>query len=650
MILKIFKKKFFLSAFIIAAVFVLGIARVHHYIHSPDVLFLVDRAGAYWIKQDTAFDLEAKKTGEYGNIFQSTFDLSQPVPKARFTVQALKRFQLFLDGVFIFSSPDSFDQWKSVYNVEIPFPLAKGPHEVTIYVQSENTHPAVIVYSDSLPVKSNPGWRVSENGKTWEQAVATSTIRLPAITNQLPSSWKALVYVFPYLAVVFMVTFFMSFFGHALKNNFEFLCEPSAVRWMMLVLWGGLSLNNLFKLNFQVGVEGWGHMEYLEYILSKGALPLAPDGWQMFQPPLNYVLSAPVYAFLNHWFDWPTVVKMMAGMAVLCGLLQIEMVYRIARAIFMERKDLQNIAVVTGAMLPVHTYSCQYFGNEPLLGILLSFLIFLIWPFVSAQQVRPEMKTFVLIGVVWGLALLTKMTAILMAPVILIVLSAHAFRMNLPVKMVLKNILIVFGLAMAISGWYYLRNYIALGNPFAGPLDHQRFIQWWQDPGYRTWEQVLSFGPSLLYPVYSGVGSFGDAVYSTFWLDGFNSGMSDFVPWNIHWMTAGALLALIPSALILTGLIRVALKKESVYRDAVLFSCGAILLFLAGMMDRFLNCSFYSAARSMYLLSLVPCFAILVAVGMKPFSQKRIVRSLVWGLFSCWVFAAWSAYLVLYPQ
>jgi len=650
MTVKILKKPFFLPAVVIATLLLLSVVRVYHYIQSPDVLFLTDREGASWIKRDTEFDLEAKKTGEFNNVFQHRFYLAQPVSKAHISIQALKRFQLFLDDVFVFSSQGPSDRWKQVHDVEIPFSLEKGPHNISIHVQSQNTHPAVIVYSDSLPVKSNPEWSVSEDGKTWERAVSADSIRLPAISKQLPSSGRALIAVLPYLAIIFTLAFFVSFCGDEVKNRFRRLFEPSTIRWIMLVLWGGLSLNNMVRLNFQVGVEGWGHLEYLEFILTKGSLPLAPDGWQMFQPPLNYLLSAPVYAFLNQGFDWPTVIKMMAGVAVVCGLLQIEIVYRVARVIFRGKKDLQNIAVVTGAMLPVHTYACQYFGNEPLLAVLLSCLILLMLPFIASEQSEQKTRTFVVIGFIWGLALLTKMTAVLMTPVIIIVLLAHSVKVHLPVKTALKNILVVFGVAIAISGWYYCRNYLTLGNPFAGPLDHQRFIYWWQDPGYRMWPQILSFGQSLVYPVYSGVASFWDAVYSTFWLDGFNSGISDFVPWNIHWMIAGALLALIPSAFMLTSLIRVSLKKELAYRNAVVFSLGIILLFVAAMMDRFLNCSFYSAARSIYLLGIVPCVAILVAVGMKPFLHNRVVRSLTWALFSCWAFASWSAYIVFYPQ
>lgn len=57
------------------------------------------------------------------------------------------------------------------------------------------------------------------------------------------------------------------------------------MRWGLLGLWAILSINNMFKLNYQAGSDVWGHIDYIDYIATKGTLPLAPEGWQMFQSP-----------------------------------------------------------------------------------------------------------------------------------------------------------------------------------------------------------------------------------------------------------------------------------------------------------------------------------------------------------------------------
>ena len=650
---KTLKKPVFIAALVIIAVVVLGGIRILHYIKSPHVLFLANRAGAQWIKYDSEFQLESKPASQPKCEFRNVLNIGKDVDNARIAVQALKRCQVIFDGVTIFSSAYEFDNWKQVHDIAVPFVVKAGPHEVFIIVTSENSYPAVIAYSDTLPIRTGSGWFASIDGKNWQMAVPASQIKQAAISREFPSA-VALIIIMPYFAVAFLMALIISLLGSLKGDKIQKVLrwrpEPSLVRWALLVLWAVLAVNNMFKLNFQVGFDVWGHIDYIDYIVTNGSLPLASDGWQMFQAPLNYILSAPLYALLTKWLDLPSIVKILVIIPAICGLLQIEIVYRVARFVFVGRKDLQIIAIVTGSLLPIHTYTCQSVGNEPLAGCFISLMVLLCMSLVMPGQKERKLGYFVLMGFVWGLALLSKMTAILLAPVLIIVLLFHARLVQRPVKSAVKSIIIIFSVSMLIAGWYYFRNYLELGNPFVSVLDHSRRGQWWQDPGYRTWSQVLSFGQSLSYPVYAGVKSFWDMVYATLWLDGFNSGLADFMPWNASFMAAGALLALLPSMFILTGVILAWLNKTAVYRNAVVFSIGAIALFLAAMMDRYINCPFYGAARSSYTLGLLPCYAILVAAGAEPFLRNKKIRSVAIVLFICWAFAAYAAYFVVHFQ
>lgn len=208
-------------------------------------------------------------------------------------------------------------------------------------------------------------------------------------------------------------------------------------------------------------------------------------------------------------------------------------------------------------------------------------------------------------------------------------------------------------MAILTAGWYYFRNYIELGKPFVGGWDPLIGVKWWQDPSYRTWSQILSFGQSLTHPVYAGVKGFWDGVYSTLWLDGFSSGLKTFKyrpPWNENFMVAGALLALLPSIFIITGATVVGLNKIAVYRNAAILSVGTIALFLVAMMDLFIRVPIYSTAKASYTLGLLPCYAVLAATGAEPFLRNRLVRSVSIAIFACWGFAAYAAYFVIAYQ
>jgi hydrogenase-4 membrane subunit HyfE len=265
---------------------------------------------------------------------------------------------------------------------------------------------------------------------------------------------------------------------------------------------------------------------------------------------------------------------------------------------------------------------------------------------INPDQKERQNTYFIMIGFIWGLALLTKTTAMVLAPVLLMVIAFHTSLIHKPLRLMIKPAVLVFGFSALIAGWYYFRNYMELGSPFTGIYDRLQMLYWWQEPGYRTWSQILFFGQSLAYPVYSGVTSFGDAFYSTLWLDGFISGVIDFVPWNENFMIAGALLALVPSIFMMTGIVSACLDRKNVYRNALIFSIGIIVLLVAVMIDLYMVRTGYSVPKASYKLGLLPCYAIIVSAGAEPFLRNKIIRSFALACFACWAFAAYAAYFV----
>ncbi|MFA5323638.1 MAG: hypothetical protein WC373_13280, partial [Smithella sp.] len=280
MIVKTLKQPFSLAILVvIIAMALLGVIRIKHYIKSPDVLFLANRADAQWIKYDSEFQLEIKPSSQPRCGFRYSFNVNNAVDNARVKIQALKRFQLYLDGVKIFSSDHEFDKWKQVYDIAVPYTVKAGLHEVFIIVESKNSYPAVIAYSDSLPVKTGSGWLASNDGRNWKMAVPASRIKHPEISGKFPSSIDAFISIWPYLAVIFSAVLFVFLFsgwwGAKAQKFLTWKPEPSHIRWALLFLWAVLAVNNMFKLNYQVGSDGWGHLDYIDYIVTRGSLPLA---------------------------------------------------------------------------------------------------------------------------------------------------------------------------------------------------------------------------------------------------------------------------------------------------------------------------------------------------------------------------------------
>jgi len=652
----IFNKRTIVTAFVIAAVISLGGVRFGYLIQSPDVYFLTDTADAQWIKYDTEFELLSKRPERLMVEFRHRFEIHKPVEGAQFTVQAMKHCSVFLDGKTLFTHPYDSNKWKQVHEITIPFTASPGVHDLVLVITSENSHPAVIAHSETLPIRTGLEWVASVDGNHWTPAAMASAVRLPKVSNEFPEATEGFVKILPYLVLIFTVTTLLSLRGDSASEERpepgKRLPEPSRFRFYVFAAWLILSVNNMFKISSHIGYDVMQHIKYIDFIVTEAALPLATDGWQMFQAPLYYLISAPLQGLLTPWFLPGTVVQMLRIIPILCGLLQIEIVYRASRLVFPQRKDLQYIAIITGSLLPMHIYICQVVGNEPLAGCLISLVILYCLKLIVVPQEEKQPRFFVLLGLFWGLSLLSKVTAVLLSPVLVLSILAHSRMVKLPHKYVISSVSIVFSVSLLTAGWYYFRNYLEFGSFFVGGWDPSRGFQWWQDPGYRTWSHLLSFGQSLVTPVFSGAIGFWDALYSTLWLDGFNSAESTFQrrpPWNIHFMTAGALLAVIPTLFILSS-IWYGVRKQNPSRNAVILSIGTLALFIAVVLDLYIQLPIYSTAKSSYTLGLLPCYALLAAAGAEPFLGNRITRSITIAAFSCWVFAAYAAYFVMDAQ
>ena len=108
--------------------------------------------------------------------------------------------------------------------------------------------------------------------------------------------------------------------------------------WLLIVSWLILGANNIWRIPPDFGFDLREHYEYVQHITHSRSLPLATEGWQMFQPPLFYLLALPWYAVLTPHFSDDIVIKVLRFLPLLCGLAQIEIVYRASRAVFPKKK------------------------------------------------------------------------------------------------------------------------------------------------------------------------------------------------------------------------------------------------------------------------------------------------------------------------
>ncbi|HAM36755.1 MAG TPA: hypothetical protein DEB40_00480 [Elusimicrobia bacterium] len=596
---------------------------------SPAFPLLRPMSGALWLRHAEPFELASRSLGRSKRHFRRRFVLPVRIERARFSVAAMRMARISLDGAVIFASP-SPRSWKRTFRVAGP--VEAGAHELMAEVESVDGPPLFVLRSEDMDVSSDPRWESSSDGNAWEPAApARGPARVP-LRDAFPSAGEGAAACLPWLIPVFLAALVIS--TGAIRAPASI--GPGAVRWTLLAAWLVLALNNLFKLPWNAGFDAGYHVEYIAHVARHWRLPLATEGWQMFQSPLYYLTAAPFYAAAEAHGG-----LFAAGYAVrcvswLCGAAQIELTYRVVRSVFPSRPGLQSAGVVIGGLLPMNIYMSQTASNEPFAAALTAAALAFAVGMHARAPGRPADGHWLVLGGLLGLALLSKVSAAL-------VIAPLLWHLRPGPKALIKTAAV----ALAFCGWYYLRNWALLGSPFIGGWDPGRGMGWWQDPGYRTLGQLLFHGEALRSPVYSGIYGLWDSLYSSLWLDGWLSGIITVrsrPPWNYHLLAAGAWLALVPSAAILWGFSKAVGGKAP---RSVRLSALCLAVYALALTVLYLKLPVYSTAKASYTLGLVPCYATLACSGLEGIWEKPLLRGIALGWIACWAAAAYGAYFIL---
>ena len=627
-------------------------AGLRHLWTDPQIPLLVNEGGAEWIRFPKPFQLAIHWSEKLSTNFRYHLEIRDAPGKAVLTFRAMKQAAVFLDGRLLFRTPGDMEKWKKSYHLDLTPWLVKGGHELRIEVDHLDGHPAILAYCSSLGIFSGERWEASIDGRQWLPASPVDQIQPFPISRTFPRSDQALKSLMPLFVPLFALFFFWTLHSddHVSPGWFKNThLSASAVRWLVLGGWLLMGVNNFWKIPLDVGMDVKGHLQYILYVAAYGRIPLATEGWQMFQPPLYHLLTAVFYRSLLALLDPETVIRALKLFSLLCGALQVEICYRIMKYAYPEKESLRIIGILLGGLLPMNLYMSQSLGNEPLAGCLTALLIlFACRIFSGVSGVTREIT--ILMGFTLGLALLTKVTAILIIPPLIFFVSAEILRTvgstHERIRSAGRFMILFLGIALIVAGWYYLRNRIELGRFFIGGWDAFREIVWWQDPGYRTFRQCYRFGESLLHPVLSSIYGFWDAIYSSFWADGYLSAYNR-PPWNYGFMLSGVWWSLLPSAAILSGFVVSARMKAGPLCRMLRFSTCSIAIYLGAIFYLFLTVPILSSAKATYAIGLIPCFILVATAGFEVLTRQRFLRAVVHGLFACWAAGSYLSYFAI---
>jgi hypothetical protein len=279
--------------------------------------------------------------------------------------------------------------------------------------------------------------------------------------------------------------------------------------------WALLYLHNIPLLPAMSGFDASAHMAYIQFIQEHKSLPAGSQGWEMFQAPLYYIISAALLCLFHLKALQPDAARVLCVLNLLLGAAELALILDALRLLFPGRPRWQIVGLFFAAFLPAQIYLLHYPTNE-ILGAVTTTASLCLCLRILSQEKAP-LGLYAALGVVLGAALSSKASAIVALPAIFLALAAKARFQRQPLLLFLRNASLSLGSCILLGGWHYVRLWRDFGSPLAGNWDAAIGGSWWQQPGYRTASYYLMFGRSLSRPFFSGFHSFWDGLYSTWW-------------------------------------------------------------------------------------------------------------------------------------
>lgn len=622
----------------------------------PSCVFLRDRDGAAWIRAPREGQLMAVPRATVTAVFQRGFALERVPERATLRLQGLRSLSVELNGTPLGSTPG--EDWKTPLEIELAPHLRVGTNQLRVHVTRDDGPPMLWASAPELGLATGTSWQTRVGGP-WSTVALARHPPGAALGQRFEPAGRVFLAHLPLL----LATLALAALGVQLGRRTRsaplrrlLVPSPAALRWMLMAALAVLGLNNLTKLPLAVGMDSAFHTDAIREMLESRRLLDPRGGIQHFQAPLYYGVAALQGAVARLVWEGDAWERALRGVPLLLGLLQLELCYRALRLAFRGRPDLQRLGLLFGAVLPVNLTMNQVVGNEPMVAVTGGASLVIALHLLDRPS-EASLRSFVGLGAVYGMALLSKVSALVLLPALAVAVALHGWRERLPAARTALHGLAVFGTTGLVAGWFFVRGRLLTGRwLFSSSQDPLLGFDYWQDPGYRMLGQYLRFGEALQHPFFSAMTSFWDGLYASLWSDGFLGAIPVFElapPWNYGPMLAGLWLALLPSAALLGGLVRVLWPggpepstEESGARLARAFCGLCALLYLLAIWLTHLGLPIYSAAKASYAMAIVPALCVLVAAGLEPLLRRELSAALVSGGMITWAGTAYLAFFV----
>lgn len=218
--------------------------------------------------------------------------------------------------------------------------------------------------------------------------------------------------------------------------------------------------------------------------------------YESWQPPLYYILATPIFLAFNGALLPLRIFSLLlgAGVLVFAYLAVKEAISSQQSAISNPQSLIPVLAVSFIAFIPQHIAMMAGVNNDSLSELIIAIGLWRILAMShqqSAVSAQPSAISHLLLGVIVGLALITKSHAYLLVPVAFVMLLLNWRRDQITIYQLLKNLALVFLSAFLIGSTFWGRNLYVYGLPdFMATIRHDSVVL--GQP--RTSEWIAQFG------------------------------------------------------------------------------------------------------------------------------------------------------------
>lgn len=596
-------------------------------------------------------------------LFRLHFRTSSGYRGGKIRVTAFRGMRVQLDGKAIYEESDEPEDWKRERQIALPDSMTVGQHTLVFTVQNSAGPPMAHARVVSEPPVSVDPWFGSGDGKTWGPVWPPSRIPPPELAREFhPASayfWRTIVLLFPVILLIAAGSWYSPRLPAQFAKTIERMLEPRQLQWVLMALLLGLSVNDLARLHMTVGTDVTEHYRYIHHIAEHHELPAVTEGLQSFQAPLFYVLGAGAYRIFTAVTSPELADRLLRLLPILCGIGLLPITSSLSHKAFPDRADVQRLSLVLVASLPMLVYKMQTVTNEPLAGLLGAGTILMTTRLIDGRSIVSARYCSGL-GLLWGLAVLAKVSGLVLAPVIALCFAWWIYAERPRPTTAVARAGILTAVFLLTCGWFFVRNELLYGKPFMGGWDPQIGYTWWQFPGYRTLAQYMSFGRALHYPLFAATASPWDGLYATLWSDSELSGVPNLLnqpKWNFTFMLGAVRWALVPTVALAVGFSRSLVGRMAPERAVsgdqaaatrvrlvCVFATGA---YAAAVLAHTITLPYYNTAKSTYALAAAPALALLMAWGFEPLTRWKALCSLSWGWLAAWFVLVYATYFAL---